>query len=191
MPTPNHPHLAELARLHDTVGLDSEMLLDAYSIAQRSWKPNAKSWSIDECFEHLAIAGELYAPVVEDALTTHSASSKPAPFKPTWFGKLFLQLVKPNGRIKIKTLPVFQPTAPSSVASDALDRFWTQHERIGQYLYRADGLPLNSIRIVSPASSLVKLTLGEVLTMLVWHEKRHLRQAQRLLAHPNFPHEAA
>ncbi|MEM1093972.1 MAG: DinB family protein [Bacteroidota bacterium] len=191
MSLPQHPHLATLARMHDATGADAHALLDAYTDAQRCWKPNAKSWSIDQCFEHLAITGEIYASAVDAALDGHAATANPAPYKPTWFGKLFLNFVKPEARMKVKTLSVFEPAAASSVSTDALSRFWTQHERIGQYLHRADGLPLNSIRIVSPASSLVKFTLGEVMTLLVWHEKRHVRQAQRLIAHTQFPHEAA
>lgn len=177
--------------MHADTGEDAHALIDAYSDVQRSWKPNATTWSIDQCFEHLAIAGELYAPAITQAFSTHSAATNSAPFKPTWFGKLFLKFVRPDGRVKIKTLPVFRPTSPAAVDSEALDRFWKQHEAIGQYLYRADGYALNTIKITSPASSLVKLTLGEVMTMLVWHEKRHVRQAQRLIAHPEFPHVMA
>lgn len=176
--------------MHAWTGEAAQTLLNAYSDAQRQWKPNAKSWSIDECFEHLAITGELYSSVVNTVLDSRKAASSSAPYKPTWFGKLFLNLVKPDGRIKVKTLPVFQPTSPSAVGSDALNRYWTQHDHMGQYLRRADGVPLNGDKIPSPASSLVKLTLGEVLTLLVWHEKRHVRQAQRLIAHTEFPHEA-
>ena len=43
------------------------------SAEQINWKPNAKSWSIGQCFEHLIVTNELYFPIDDafDILIMH------------------------------------------------------------------------------------------------------------------------
>ena len=52
---------------------------------------------------------------------------------------------------------------------------------------RSDGLPLNGPKFASPVTRLVRITLGEVLSLMVSHTERHVGQALRTRDAPGFP----
>jgi hypothetical protein len=52
---------------------------------------------------------------------------------------------------------------------------------------RAGRVDLARVKLESPASARVKLSLGETFALLAAHERRHLWQARQVKDHPSFP----
>ena len=47
-------------------------------------------------------------------------------------------------------------------------------------LNRSDGLDLRRVKVATPLSRLLKMSLGLMFAQIVAHERRHLEQAQRV-----------
>lgn len=55
---------------------------------------------------------------------------------------------------------------------------------------RSDGLDLRRVKVASPVSRLVRVSLGAWFAALIVHEQNHIAQAGRVYHHPNFPNHA-
>jgi hypothetical protein len=65
--------------------------------------------------------------------------------------------------------------------------FAAAQRRYLQSVSAASGLRLSKIKVNSPASPLIKLTLEEAIALMAAHERRHLWQARQVRNHPDFP----
>lgn len=135
-------------------------------------------WGPAANLEHLAIMNRLYLPALERAI----ASSEPASRRdwgPTIGGRLIRWSV--TTPMKLKTPALFKPDDPSSDA-ESLTRFLRSQEELLKALRRSEPLHWKSVRLSSPASTFVKLNLGDVFVVLADHADRHLDQIESLLA---------
>jgi hypothetical protein len=105
---------------------------------------------------------------------------------PSRFGRLFVWAMRPEPPIKLRTFKAFRPKAgPENL--EVTGAFIEQQKWFIEVLKQADAFNLNKIRLTSPISRLIRLSLGEALTALVAHEQRHLLQAQNIQLENQFP----
>lgn len=188
VPAVQNLHIDQLLRDASEVLHASEALFASLSDEQLTWKSNKKVWSILECFDHLYTVNGLYLPCIQEGLATAREKGLVSvePFKPSWFGRLFIWGMQPDTKLKVKTLKLFKPKAgPQNLA--VKQSFMDQQAAFVELIKQADPYNLNQIKITSPASRLVKLSIGEALTGLVAHERRHLLQAQNIQLNNEFP----
>lgn len=88
-------------------------------------------------------------------------------------------MMGPPVRVKAKTTAPFVPTNVRSV-SGLLQEFEQLQQEQLRRLERADALPLNSVRVVSPFNAKVKYNLYSCFSILPRHEHRHLWQAEQV-----------
>ncbi len=182
----NHPHLRRLLAETEAVRSEAERLRRTLSDAQLTWKPEPGVWSVADCFEHLRKIDKAYIRRMNEAV--ESVGPGKAAFKPSLFGRGFIHFLSPQSRVKMKAPKgVRPPTDIASAPAEAVDRFLDQQAALLDLLRRADGKDLNAGKFASPLASIVRLSVGEGLTVLVVHEQRHLRQAQRLTERADFP----
>ena len=136
-------------------------------------RPGGK-WSIAALFDHMAILNRLYLHEIQPALEMASHSTRRA-WSPTLAGRILLWAV--NTKLKLPTAPVFHPPDPSS-DPNAITRFLVSHQEIADLLDRSVDVHWKSVRVSSPASSFVKLNLGDVFLTLTDHAQRHLAQVE-------------
>jgi hypothetical protein len=181
------PHLAGLWQIAREVVAGTERLTARLSEGQLRWRPAPERWSVAQCFAHLVVTGDAYYPRVQTAIEGARARGlvRRAPFRPSWFGARFIAAAGPEVKVKIRAFRVFRP-APDPPA-DSPRRFLAQQEIFFGLLRDADGLDLRRSKVSSPVSRLLRLSLGEALTMLAAHEQRHLLQAERVTREPGFP----
>ncbi|MGE3166749.1 MAG: DinB family protein [Planctomycetota bacterium] len=146
-------------------------------------KPDPRRWSVLEVIEHLRVTGDLYYPLLEEAVdAARGAGGDPsAPFRPSLFARLFVHMAGPNSRLRLKAPALFKP-APAFEDVAALPRFLKQQPRLGELITRADGCNLNQTKFPSPISARIRFTIGSGLTLMVRHQQRHLLQIGRLRA---------
>ena len=181
-----HPHLRTLLADVTTVTTETERLRATLSEAQCIWKPEPGVWNVLECFHHLIVTDKLYGPRLRAAIEKASREGGSTPFRPSLFGKTFIRYVSPGSKRKIKTLRLFEPP-PALTDVTVLHQFIDHQDELTALIHQADGINLNRGKFSSPASRLVRFSVGEGLTVLVVHQQRHLQQAQRLTERSDFP----
>ena len=181
-----HPHLRTLLADVTTVTAETGRLRATLSDAQCIWKPEPGVWNVLECFHHLIVTDRLYGPRLRAAIEKATRDGGSTPFRPSFFGKTFIRYVSPGSKRKIKTLRLFEPP-PALTDVTVLQQFIDHQDELTALIHQADGINLNRGKFSSPASRLVRFSVGEGLTVLVVHQQRHLQQAQRLTERSDFP----
>lgn len=179
-----HPHLTELASHVGEIRAVAGAFKHELTPDQLRWKPGEDVWSVAECLDHLISTGYLYYPRLDDAIRKAESDHGAASYEPSVLAKLFIWTVSPDAGIKVRA---FEPFEPKHQDEDVaiLDMFDEQQEELLELIGRADEVNINGGRFITPG--LVRLSVGEGLTMVVQHQRRHMVQIDRLLRHANFP----
>ena len=154
--------------------------LKSESIAMLNWKEDVNSWSVLECIEHLNRYGDFYIPEI----TKRISSSKYQPselFKSNWLGKYFSDSV--SYKTDLKKMKTFKSMNPinSTLTVKIIDVFLSQQNEIIDLLKEAKSVNLEKTKTSISISKLIKLRLGDTFRVLVYHNERHVKQAQKTL----------
>lgn len=145
-----------------------------------NWKSSPEGWSVLECIEHLNMYGDYYLPEIERRIVRNSSSPK-TKFKSGLLGNYFANMMLPGEKSrKIKTMKDKDPIG-SNLDSKTLDRFLLQQEKILELLEMAKLVDLNKTRIPISIATWIKLNLGDTFRVVIYHNQRHIEQANRVL----------
>jgi hypothetical protein len=181
-----NPALREISSRLDGVRVHARQTAGGLGPDQINWQPERKSWSVGQCLEHLIITQERYEPVIPGliARARGTASRTYEPWKTTLVGRFIKRSVTPGSR----PVPTGRVFAPSPQARpDVLNVFLRKTDELERWLEDSDGLDLGRIKLASPMSRLVRYHLGEAFDIVTLHCERHLQQADRVKARPDFP----
>jgi hypothetical protein len=178
----------ELASELERITQGTRAAFGGLSRAQLNWKPAADRWSVAQCLDHLITINSLYFPLL--------ASMRSGPATPTlWercsplsglLGRLLIRTLSPDSARKTKTSAKAEPS--TSAIDDILDRFAHHQAGLIEHLRQLPpGVDLRGTIVTSPLLRWVTYSLDDCLTMLVVHEKRHILQAERVMATEGFP----
>ncbi len=161
-----------------------EALVDGLSDEQLNWRTEEGSWSILECISHLnEVGSKMIVPMKKEIDAGRGAGKlSEGPFKYSFLGNMFLNGSGPldkKNKFKIKSPKLYIPTSDLS-KEELLPRFLALQDELVALTRDANGLNLKSIKVTSPAISLVRFSVGVWLKMLPGHQKRHLQQARRV-----------
>ena len=155
---------------------------------QINWKPSAESWSIGQCFEHLIVTNETEFPEIERVIKGEHRNPfwGKVPFLTDFWGRFVLKAVAPENTKKTKNPKVFSPSA-SAVDASIISRFAEHQDKIAGFITATKDLDLTKIIITSPVAPIVTYRLSDAYKIVVSHEWRHFRQAERVMQAPGFP----
>lgn len=164
------------------VGNRVEQEFGSLSQNRLNWKPDADSWSIAECLDHLVVTNNQYFPIFDDVLEGRLKNSvwKKIPGWPKLGSKLVLGSVDPDQPRKMKTFKVFEPSA-SSYDSGIIKRFADQQHNLADRMAELDTVNLDKTIIASPANKMITYSLADAVSIIWKHEVRHLNQALRVM----------
>jgi hypothetical protein len=153
--------------------------------ATGGWRAHEGSWSVAECFDHLATSNRVYLVAMKEAAVRarQEGRMRRGPATPGFFGGMFARsLEPPPSRLsKLKAPKKIRPrTAPP--LSDALDAFVTSQRDARAFLRDYADLDLAGVRFANPFIPGVRFSLATGLHVIVAHEKRHLWQARNVRA---------
>ncbi len=180
-----HSHCNHLVTMMHEV----QQLTDGLTDTQWHWSPTANAWSISQCIDHLNVVHTLLLPRFEAAIGQARAWGKysDGPFHYHLFERLFVRMMGPNAPLKQQAPRLYRP-APHPAAPDiVLSQFGVLQNQLISCMEAANGLDLVRVKVVSPVSKLVRVSLGAWFAATVAHEQNHLVQAQRVREHPAFP----
>ena len=182
------PELAEYRRQFEAIKQDVQDLVAGLTDEQLNWHAQPGVWSIAECLSHLTVTGTLYLPQIESKINEARTRQlfNQGPFRHSFIGNWFVRSLEPPVKRKFRAPKKFVPT-PDQPLAKVLPEFLSVQESFLHFLKEANGLHLARIKVASPVTSLLRLTLGQSFALTTAHERRHLWQAREVKNHPNFP----
>lgn len=145
-----------------------------------NWKQNFESWSALECIEHLNRYGDFYIPEITKKIKNSKYKSSEI-FKSNWLGKYFSKSVSYNEDLnKMKTFKSMNPLN-SELDIRTLEKFINQQHQIIKLLDKSKNVNLDKTKTAISISTLIKLRLGDTLRVLIYHNERHIRQAEKTI----------
>lgn len=182
------PELAKLIGDAKSIAENSVQTFGGLSGEQINWKPNAKDWSVGQCFEHLIVTNELYFPNIQkvvDGAHRNNFFSK-IPFAVDLIAGLMKNSLKPEQPRKMKTFKIFEPAA-SDIADTIIADFSAHQQKLIALIEAANDFDIHQIKIAEPLSATLNLRLNDAFEILVMHEKRHFQQSARVMQNAAFP----
>jgi len=171
----------------EVISADAQTSFGNLSAAQVNWKPSETGWSVGQCFEHLIKSNELFFDELERIASGSRKNSFLESYSPLsgFFGNLLINSLKKDSR-KFKA-PTQKIVPPSEIDANIVEIFAAhQSELIGK-IKRTEAADWRKIKVTSPFMKLITYRLSDGYQVIVEHEKRHVRQAARVLEAENFP----
>lgn len=151
---------------------------DAALLNQR---PEENAWSVLECLEHLNLYGDFYLPEIAHRIHTAEKIEGDPDFKSGWFGEKTVTGMLPKND-KVSKMRAFKNKTPnpSALSMVTIDRFIEQQKTMLRLLQEARSVSLKRVKtdITLP---LIRFYLGTTLRFVIYHNQRHLWQADRAL----------
>jgi hypothetical protein len=148
---------------------------------QLNWKPSPKFWSIAQCLDHLVRAnGDYLGGAVRAVQAAKPArGSASAPIEAAFLERLFLWVVEPPARLRVKSPKSGLPSASVDPAHARAELLRT-HAEMRALIRQTGGLDLNRIVFPNPFFRLMPIRVGTALLMVPAHERRHIWQANNI-----------
>ena len=173
----------------DANGSAARELGARHTEAQLFWRPDARTWSIAQCFLHMETAARQYLAAIDAGIERARARGVTGtrPFRHPWMSRWFVRSFEPPPGIRFPAPGRFRPPEASPPFEPILASFLALGPEIGARLDAARGIDLGRARVISPVAPLLRLSLGMTFSLLAVHERRHLYQATELTRRPGFP----
>lgn len=149
-------------------------------IATLNKRNSPESWSILECLEHLNLYGDFYLLEIEKRMETSTTESATI-FTSGFLGNYFAKSMLPKE--KLNTMKTFKDKNPihSVLNKTHIDRFIQQQQKTLELLNIAKDKNLNTIKTSISISKWIKLKLGDTFRVIIYHNERHIVQANKIL----------
>jgi hypothetical protein len=172
----------------EKIATEASATFGRLSPRQINWKRSPGEWSIGQCFDHLLATNRPYLPLLEKIAAGENKRSlwERMPILPRLFGRLVIRAVDPESTRKVKARPAFRPTE-SEVDALVVNQFVNQQQELMRLMKATGHLELERIVITSPIASIVTYSLLDGYRIIVTHERRHFRQAERVMKAEGFP----
>ncbi|MDC7997151.1 DinB family protein [Gilvibacter sediminis] len=171
------------ALITDLIARVQENLNGAQALKQEAeealnWKAGPKVWSALECFEHMNQYSDVYLMRIMEGMT--KSNKKPQEeFKSGGLGNWFAKLMSPgDAGTKMKTFKSKDPNGKKLPVS-VIDTYIQDQEKSLALLQIARSKNLARVKVPTDLGAWAKVKLGDAFRIIVYHNQRHLQQAQR------------
>ncbi len=146
-----------------------------------NWKEHTEKWSVLECIEHLNRYGDFYIPEITQRIQNSSTTASNPTFKSGWLGNYFAESMLPKEKLnKMNTFKSMNPVG-SQLDKSVLDKFIRQQKQLLDLLEKSRSLNLSKIKTAISISKWIKLRLGDTFRVVIYHNYRHMVQAEKVL----------
>jgi hypothetical protein len=144
-------------------------------------KSSPDAWSALECIEHLNLYGNFYLPEIEKQLLNSAPAEGPRIYKSGLVGDYFVTSIQAGNGKKMKS-PREMDATNSTLSITTIDRFLKQLDKLKILLHESRKADLARVKTAISLTRLIKLRLGDTFRFLVYHNERHILQAQRAIS---------
>jgi hypothetical protein len=182
-----HADLPRLMRDAEAIASTARQEFGSLTPEQWNWKPDAREWSIGQCFDHLIISTVTYFPTLRAIQTGMKRPTiwERVPLLPSLFGPMLLYLLDPEAGRKVKAPAALHPSE-SAIDPDVLQRFDDAQRQLVGFMAATPPEALTT-NVTSPVSRVITYSLMNAYRILVVHDRLHVRQARAVAASPAFP----
>jgi hypothetical protein len=176
-----HPELERYQQQFEAIASQAKDLAAGLTEAQFNWRPAPEQWSIEECLAHLTMVGQVEVRAIEAAIDEAKAKGRrgSGSFEyPVW-ERFILRETEPPVRHSTSAPKRFVPLHGQPITG-ILPTFLQVQRNFAIQIERADGLDLRRVKVATPITRLLKLSLGTTLAQAAAHERRHIAQARRV-----------
>jgi hypothetical protein len=158
---------------------------------QLNWRPDATSWSVAQCLEHLVNANREMCGAIGRAADPAVPTTiwQRLPLWPRLFGRLMITSVTPTNRRRLQAPRTARPST-SDIDAGIIDRFSAGQEEVIALVRRFEQRDPDRAIIVSPFVRVITYSVIDALRVIAAHERRHFEQAHRLTQTAGFPSAA-
>ena len=181
--------LEDATRALDDTADEARDIFGELDVEQLNWRPDARAWSVAQCFEHLHTANRLMVTAARHALTHPPTLWQRAPLVPQFFGRQLVRSQAPQTTRKFTTSAVATPSQ-SAIGADVLERFLAEHRRRSDWIQSLDSVAAARTIMVSPFVRVITYSVLDGCRLMAAHDRRHFEQAQRVTQAPGFPRAA-
>jgi uncharacterized damage-inducible protein DinB len=146
-------------------------------------RPPTGGWSVAEVLEHLIISADSYLAAIKSLVKENAGvrANGDATWKPTLAGGLLVRSFRSP-----RKLPAPRSYKPGpSPRPRVLEEFLERQEEIGRLITDSAGIDWSRVKMRSPVVPILRMNLGDALTILVTHAERHAGQIERALGAVN------
>jgi hypothetical protein len=170
--------------LNELIELTSKAILRTkefkeLSLQQLNFKATQSNWSILECIEHLNLYGKFYLPEIESALSVATTTELNNIYKSSFLGDFFVNSIRADNKKKMKATKQMTPQS-SELSYSTINIFLKQLEKFNLFLEQSRNRNLVKVKTSISLTKYLKLQLGDTLRFLVYHNDRHIIQAERI-----------
>ena len=166
----------------ESISEDAQGSFGQLTGAQLNWKPDATSWSVAQCLDHLITINTLYFPIFEKMKSGPVENTFMEKYSPLsgFFERYLIKALGPENPKKMKTSKIAYPSA-SEIDETIVEKFKNHNRELGEHIANiSPEVNLKTI-ITSPLAGFVTYSLDDCLTILIVHERRHVLQAKRVV----------
>lgn len=156
---------------------------------QLNFKPSETSWSVGQCIEHLILSKGFFIPVFDEVASGNRTNT----FWENWSPlrslgtRLYLSYIK-SDKTKVKA-PIKNIVPPSDVDVDVVEKFIRQQDEIVKKIGTIPEVEAERVTLTSPFLKVVTYKFNDGLLILAEHDRRHIRQALRVMDTESFPRD--
>jgi len=143
---------------------------------------NDGGWSAAQVLYHLNVYSQYYLPAIEKAISGNPPSGYS--FKPGLLGNYFTGLMgtDASGMVKKKMKSPKNAVPPPVIhVKESLNEFLQHQHHLLNLLEIVRSVHLGKVRIPVSIAKFIRMKLGDTLRFYIEHEKRHVKQMERVL----------
>lgn len=175
------PELIGYRQQFEAVADQAKELTGGLTETQFNWRAHPASWSMEECFGHLVIVGNVEVKALERALDqarSRGITGEP-PFHYGMIDRYIVALTEPPARRQFSAPRRFQPLHGQPITG-VLPSFLHLQSQFIRLVESSEGLHLVRVKVQTPISRFLKLSLGMMFAQICAHERRHMEQARKV-----------
>ena len=174
------PEIRDYLRQFEEAIEGAQHLVEGLSREQLEWKEGPDRWSIAECLSHLNVTADQYYPAIDRSMRRARERELlgKGPFRHGFLMNRFIAMLEPPPGRSFKAPRNFKPRARN--LANEIGIFFAHQEAIMKRVRQADGLDLARVKLVSPVSKWLRMSLGQCFALLAAHQRRHLWQSARV-----------
>ena len=149
--------------------------------ARFNWRLSPQDWSIEECLAHLTMVGQWEVRAIDQAIDhgKERGITGQGPFEYGAIDRFIVHQTEPPVRSPLPAGRHFVPLHGQPVTA-VMPTFLHVQSQILLQLSSAEGLDLRRVKVATPISRFLKMSLGMMFAQIAAHERRHLEQARRV-----------
>ena len=153
-------------------------LMRGRSKADLSQRPDPDTWSVAECFDHLAQTTRAFLPAIAEAISSAQSLSDKRALRTGAFAALVVRKLEPPYRLRMQVLAQIAPKQTDIDA--AWNGFVESQNQLLETVRSAAGLAIDKVKVQSPVYARISYNVYGALCIIAAHERRHIWQAEQI-----------